>query len=138
MVAWLFSDDDLVEAYHATYLEFLDRFCDSGWLERTLTETAELIGPYIERDPRSFCTYDAFTAAVEKHITFFELRAQSVRGQLGGAIPATSEGQAADASALVDASALGSSGGFGAMRGGPGRASGGPSGASGEASGGAS
>ncbi len=119
MVAWMFSDPAYAAQYHATYLEFLDRFCRSGWITETLTETAALIDPYIQRDPRSFCAYDAFTAAAEQLVTFFELRAQSVLGQLSGSIPSTSEGQAADSAALIDASELGSSGGasggFGGM-----------------------
>lgn len=126
MVAWLFGGDGTyLEAYHATYLEFLDRFWASGWLEDTLNAARELIAPFVQRDPRSFCTYDAFQAAVDEHITFFALRGESVLGQVSGAIPSTREGQAADGSALVDASALGSLGGASGGMGGPSR---GPSG----------
>ena len=37
---------------------------------------------------------------------FCLLRAESIRGQLDGSIPSTSEGQTADSSALIDASHL--------------------------------
>ena len=113
MVAWVFSSDEYVARYHALYGDFLTRLCDSGYLSDLIGTTRELIAPYIERDPISYVTVDEFEAGVTQLLTFFELRAESVRGQLDGTIPSTSEGQAADSSALVDASALGSAGGFG-------------------------
>ena len=136
MIAWVFSDEAYVARYHELWREFLAEFWDSGWIENEISVVSELIGPYVQRDPRSFCTYDAFVAGTEELLLFFELRSQSVEGQLNGMIPSTSEGQAADSSALIDASALGSaSGGMGGMPGGgmPARRSG--STASGEASG---
>ncbi|MBQ7680703.1 MAG: spore coat protein CotH, partial [Oscillibacter sp.] len=65
-----------------------------------------LIAPYVERDPTKFCTYEEFVKGVETLRAFCELRTQSVRGQLDGSIPATDDGQSADSSALIDASAL--------------------------------
>ena len=38
--------------------------------------------------------------------TFCLLRAESIAGQLDGTIPATEEGQAADSTALIDASEI--------------------------------
>lgn len=122
MVAWVFSDEAYIARYHALYQAFLEEFCYSGRLRETMEAARDMIGSYVERDPRSFTTYDAFLTAVESHLTFFELRAESVQGQLNGTIPSTSEGQAADASTLIDASALpsGGSGGMGGMGGMPG------------------
>ena len=119
MIAWVFSDGGYIARYHGLYSAFLNDFCDSGWLADEIDSTAALIAPYVQRDPRSFCTYDAFLAGVEQMELFFDLRAQSVAGQLAGTIPATSEGQAADPSALIDGSALGgASGGMGGFPGG--------------------
>ena len=119
MVAWVFSDDSYIARYHALYAEFLARMWDSGWLRNEIETTRDLIGPYVERDPRSFTTYDAFQSGTEELLLFFDLRTQSVRGQLEGTIPSTSEGQAEDSSALIDGSALGgASGGMGGFPGG--------------------
>ena len=115
MVAWIFSSQEYTDRYHAVYTEFLDTICDSGFLADTIEQTRALIAPYVERDPRSFCTVDQFQAGVDELLLFFRLRAQSVRGQLEGTIPSTYEGQAADSSALIDSSALGSTGGSGEM-----------------------
>lgn len=132
LVAWVFSDEAYVERYHALYRELLAQFCDSGWLADEIAACRDRIAPYIERDPRSYCTVEAFETGVEELLLFFDLRAQSVAGQLDGTIPSTSEGQAADRSALIDASALGTgSGEMGGHGGGMPMfgASGGPSGA---------
>ena len=110
MVAWVFSDEGYVERYHALYREFLAQMWDSGWITGTLEATRDLIAPYVQRDPRSFTTYDAFLSSVDEHILFFRLRAESVQGQLDGVIPSTTEGQRADPSALVDTSELPSRG----------------------------
>jgi len=119
MVAWVFADPVFTAAYHALYRMFLEEFADSGRLADEIAVTRELIAPYVQRDPRSFCTYDAFLTGTEQLQTFFALRALSVAGQLDGTIPSTSEGQAADRSALIDASELGTaSSGMGGFPGG--------------------
>ncbi len=136
MVGWVFTTDEAyVLRYHTLYQAFLDAFCGSGWIRDAMLATRDLIGPYVERDPRSFTTYDAFLQSVDEHILFFELRAASVQGQLDGTIPSTSAGQSEEPDALVDTSALpsrrGMSGGGGGgrpgERQGSGEASGGPS-----------
>ena len=125
MVAWVFSDETFTARYHELYGEFLRDIVDSGWLAEEVSAARALIAPYVERDPRSFCTYAAFETGADRLALFFELRAQSVRGQLDGTIPSTSAGQAADRSNLIDGSELGS--GSGEFGGGPGGASGAPS-----------
>ena len=66
----------------------------------------ELISPYVEKDPTKFCTYEEFQTGTATLKEFCQLRAESIRGQLDGTIPATSDGQQADSAALVDASHL--------------------------------
>lgn len=63
--------------------------------------TKALISPYVEKDPTKFCTYEEFTAGIDTLKEFCLLRAQSIQGQLDGAIGATSETQSQDT--LVDA-----------------------------------
>lgn len=75
----------------------------------------EMIAPYVEKDPSKFCTYEEFEAGIATLKEFCILRAESIRGQLDGSIPSTSDGQSADGASLVDAgdmeiSAMGSMG----------------------------
>ena len=123
MIAWIFDSEAYTALYHQYYQAFLDQCLESGWLRDLLDSTAAMIAPWVERDPTKFCTWEAFETGVESLKTFCDLRAQSVRGQLEGTIPSTSQGQAADSSALVDASGLdladmGSMGGGGGPGGG--------------------
>lgn len=106
MVGWIFSDESYTELYHGYYNAFIEKFFDSGWLEKLIDDTAELIAPYVEKDPTKFCTYEAFLTGVDTIQTYCLLRAESVRGQLDGTIPSTSEGQSADSSTFVDTTGL--------------------------------
>lgn len=106
MVAWIFQDEVYTQQYHQYFSQFLTDFFDSGVLEEMIDATAALLDPYVQQDPTKFCTYEAFQTATETLKEFCNLRAQSISGQLDGTIPATSDGQAADSSALIDAAWL--------------------------------
>ena len=106
MVAWIFQDESYTRLYHQYFSQFLTDFVDSGVLEERIDATAALLDPYVQLDPTKFCTYGEFQTAADTLKEFCSLRAQSVSGQLAGTIPATSDGQAADSSALIDASGL--------------------------------
>ena len=132
MADWIFSNEEYTGLYHQYFRQFLD----SADCAALIQEAYALIAPYVERDPTKFCTEEEFQAGVEALKAFCELRVQSVKGQLSGAIPSTGEGQAADPGALVDASGLslsvmgtmGMGGGPGGGKWAPGNASGGPEG----------
>lgn len=102
MQAWIFSDGIYSQMYHALYAEFLSTVDVSGMIE----ETCALIAPYVEKDPGKFCTYEEFEVGVQVLKDFCRLREESVRGQLDGTIPSTSEEQNSGAAALVDAGNL--------------------------------
>ena len=106
MLAWIFADENYTSLYHQYFSEFIASFFESGLFEETIDETYALIAPYVEKDPTKFCTYEEFETGVDTLKNLCLLRAESVRGQLEGRIPSDSEGQAADASALIDASDL--------------------------------
>ncbi len=120
MISWIFSDESYTELYHEYFSEFLAEWFQSGRAEQLIDSTASLISDYVERDPTKFCTCEQFEAGVEALKQFVSLRAQSVRGQLDGSIPSTTEGQSGSG-ALVDASSvsisdmgsMGMDGGFG-------------------------
>lgn len=124
ILSWIFADETYTEQYHALYDDFLRQLIESGEVEEMIRQAAELIAPYMEKDPTAFCTYEEFLEDVEWMSTFFALRGASLRGQLEGTIPSTEEGQTADSSALIDASALGSSSGEMRRSGASGKASG--------------
>ena len=104
MLAWIFANKEYTEQYHEYFSEFITECFDSGYVEELVRSTAEMISPYVEKEPTKFCTYDEYETGVETLLEFLGLRASSVSGQLSGTIPSTSEGQQEDSSALVDAS----------------------------------
>lgn len=106
MVTWIFESEEYTALYHEYYAQFMEEYFDSGYFASLIEETAALISPYVEKDPTAFCTYGEFLLGVDTLKEFCELRAQSVSGQLSGAIPSTKEGQSADSSAHIDASAI--------------------------------
>lgn len=99
MVDWIFAEEAYTEQYHQYFAEFLE----SMDFERIIEDTAELIAPYVKKDPTGFYSYEEFEAGVSALKEFCSLRKESVKGQLSGQIPATDSGQAEDPSALVDA-----------------------------------
>ena len=102
MVDWIFDSQEYTALYHQYFQEFLETVDTAGLIDTAV----ELIAPYVEKDPTRFYTYEEFEAGVETLRTFCRLRAESIAGQLAGTIPSTEDGQAADASALVDASSI--------------------------------
>ena len=102
MIAWIFENEEWLEQYHQLYGEFIGSADISGLVK----ETAEMIAEYVEKDPTKFCTYEDFEKGVQALADFCELRSESVRGQLDGSVPSTTEGQRQNASALVDAGDL--------------------------------
>ena len=102
MFDWITSSEEYLALYHEYYAAFLQDVDLAAIAE----ETAQLIAPYVEKDPTAFYSYEEFQQGVATIVSFCELRAQSVAAQLDGVIATTDEGQAQDSSALVDASAL--------------------------------
>lgn len=106
MIHWIFANEEYTEAYHQYFAEFIEKYYTNGELLELVNYTAELIAPYVEKDPTGFCTYEEFETGVAAMREFCNLRLESVAGQLDGTIPSTSDGQSADSSNLVDASGL--------------------------------
>ena len=106
MLAWIFADENYTELYHTYFDTFISEYFESGYFENLITETENLIASYVEQDPTKFCTYDEFETGVDTLKSFCLLRAESIRGQLDGTIPSTSDGQQEDDSTLIDASSI--------------------------------
>lgn len=112
----LFADQGYLERYHSYLQELIDGYFAQGRFEEKIRQLDSLIGGYVKDDPTAFCTYDEYRKAVSALAKLGDLRAQSVQGQLDGAVPSTTEGQRANAEKLVpagdlDLSDLGSMGG---------------------------
>lgn len=106
MLAWIFASEEYTALYHECFAQFIESFFDNGEFETLFDATVAMLSPYVERDANGFCTYDEFLKGTAALREFCLLRARSISGQLEGSVPATSEGQEADSSALVDASGL--------------------------------
>lgn len=106
MLAWIFASEEYTQLYHQYFEEFISSYFDSGYSTQMMAQTKALIAPYVEKDPTKFCTYEEFETGIETLEQFCLLRAESIQGQLDGTIPSTSDSQAEDSSALVDASEL--------------------------------
>ena len=122
MLAWIFESEEYTELYHEYFAEFLAMFYENGALEEMIDSVSEMIAPYIEKQPTEFYTYEEFQTGVATLKEFCSLRMESIEGQLNGTILATSSGQSADSSALIDGSHIkvsdlgsfgGGGGGFG-------------------------
>ena len=106
MIAWIFANEEYTELYHEALSEFIANYFENGYFEEEIDRVTALISPYVEKDPTKFCTYDEFTEGVSALKEFCTLRAESVRGQLDGTIPSTSDAQSEDSSALISGSSV--------------------------------
>lgn len=102
----LLSNEAYLEQYHQYFAEFIAGYFESGQCTETIDQATALISDYVKDDPTAFCTYEEYQAGVTVLEQFCELRAESISGQLDGTIPATTEGQAAQPTVLLDASSL--------------------------------
>ena len=105
MQAWIFSD----EMYTQRYLYVYSLLLSNIDIQTMITDTKDLISPYVAVDPTAFCTYEEFETGVDTLNTFCQLRAESVQNQMFG-------GEAVETGDL-DLSAMGTmnmgGGGFG-------------------------
>ena len=102
LISWIFESEEAQAQYHEVYSRFISEVIESGWLAEEISRVAALIRPCVESDANSFYSAEEFDKATEALQSYCALRGESVRGQLDGTIPSTTEGQRADSSALVD------------------------------------
>lgn len=93
MIAWIFESGEYTELYHQYFSELIAEYFDSGYFADQIDNTVSMISPYVEKDPRKFCTYEEFETGAATLREFCLLRAQSVNGQLAGTIASTSDAQ---------------------------------------------
>ena len=100
----LMKNNDYFARYHALFDGLLSGYFESGRFETVLRRTQRMIDPYVKQDPTAFCSYEDHLLAVDTLEEICLLRAESVRGQLDGTIPATIRGQQEQPDRKVDAS----------------------------------
>lgn len=106
MIGRLLNNDTYMSRYHEIFDEFLSNYFESGKFEDEYNYVFNMIDEYVKKDPTKFCTYDEFLKGSETLKNFCLLRCESIRGQIDGTIPSTSDGQSADSSSLIDASMI--------------------------------
>ncbi len=104
MIAWIFESAEYTELYHQYFAEFISDYFDSGYFENMIDRVSSMIAPYVEKDPTKFCTYEEFEKGISTLRDMCLLRAESITGQLDGAIGSTSDTQ--DDDTLIDAGDL--------------------------------
>ena len=100
----LMKQNEYFSRYHAYFDTLLSGYFENGRFEATLRRTEQLIAPYVQDDPTAFCSYEDHRLAVDTLEEICLLRAESIRGQLEGTIPATIRGQQEQPELKVDAS----------------------------------
>lgn len=75
--------------YNKNFDYFITEYFESGYFSTKVTQVTAMIAPYVEKDPTAFCSFEDFKIGVQTFTDFCLLRADSVRGQLDGTIPAT-------------------------------------------------
>ena len=100
----LMKNNDYFARYHALFDGLLSGYFENGRFETVLRRTQRMIDPYVKQDPTAFCSYEDHLLAVDTLEEICLLRAESVRGQLDGTIPATIRGQQEQPDRKVDAS----------------------------------
>lgn len=117
MIGKLLENAEYLERYHAYIDEIVTTWFENGKFAETIDAVDAMIGEYVKSDATAFFTYEEYQTAIEALKLFGELRGESLRGQLDGTIPSTTEGQKQDPASLVDCSALNMSD-MGSMNGG--------------------
>jgi len=102
----LLENEEYLAAYHGYLRELAEGYVLGGAFEETFLRIRSQIDDLAETDPTAFYSYEEYEAAADMLYLAVTLRAESILGQLDGTIPSTDEGQRADSSAMVDASAI--------------------------------
>lgn len=102
----LLENEEYLNRYHAYYNQLVEEYLYGGKFDETYWRIRNQIDGLVETDPNATQTYAEYMAGNAMFYNTVMLRAESIRGQLGGTIPSTRVGQQADPGALVDASSV--------------------------------
>ncbi len=102
----LLENETYLAQYHAYLSQLVEAYVNGGGFDSFYDRVTAQIDTLVQDDPTAFYTYDEYTAAAAMLKETVKLRAASVQGQLDGSIPSTRDGQSADSSSLINASAI--------------------------------
>lgn len=102
----LMKQDEYFVRYQKYFDQLISGYFESGYFQTWMEKTFRMIAPYVEKDPTAFCSYEDYCLAVDTLKQVCELRAESVRLQLDGEIPATLSGQEEYPEKKVDVSSI--------------------------------
>lgn len=88
MWKWIVNDDAYRSEYHNALDSLIKAYFASGRFDREMRELHEMLLPYVEKDPTAFYSPEEFSTGCEVLRQFCERRAQSIRLQLDGKLPA--------------------------------------------------
>nr|WP_308778662.1 CotH kinase family protein [uncultured Anaerotignum sp.] len=94
LVDTLLSQDALLAQYESYLAEIAETYFTEAYMSQIVSETAEMIAPYVEKDATAFFTYDEFLEASSADATdpnslvyFAVSMAESIENQLAGGEP---------------------------------------------------
>lgn len=102
----LLENEEYLSRYHEYLRELSQEYVLGGRFQEVYQKIRGQIDTLVETDPTALYSYEEYEAGAKMLYQTVMLRAESVRGQIDGIIPATDEGQRADAANLVDASSI--------------------------------
>lgn len=102
----MLENEEYQKTYHAYLRQLAEEYVDGGGFDQTYQRICTQIDGLVETDPTAFYTYEEYTAGKETFCQVVRLRAKSIRGQLEGKIPSTSEAQKEDPSSILDAGSI--------------------------------
>ena len=103
---FVLQNEEYKARYHEYYNKLVNEYLYGGKFEETYKRIRTQIDSLVETDPNSMYTYEEYLKGVEVLYDAVMLRAESIKGQLEGTVPSTSETQSTDSSKLIDASHL--------------------------------
>lgn len=102
----LLENETYLSRYHEYLRELSQEYVLNGRFEEVYQGIRSRIDTLVETDPTALYSFEEYKAGAEMLYQTVMLRAESVKGQIDGAIPATDEEQRADTTELVDASEI--------------------------------
>ena len=93
MWGWIVSNDEYLNKYHETMGVLIEEYFDSGEFEAETSAVYDMILPYVQCDPASFCTVNCFDSAFHMFRRAALLRSVSVKRQLEGSLATVTDEQ---------------------------------------------
>jgi len=102
----LLNVEEYREQYHAYLSQLVEEYVDGGRFDEVYQRIRSQIDTLVADDPTSFYTYEEYDQAAQMLYQTVLLRAESVKGQIGGSVPATTAEQQENPSLLMEMSSI--------------------------------